>query len=161
MRTLLFSIAAAASALAFASPASAQYYPQPQPYGYGQGYGQGYGHGYNNPYAQRQVGVLMSRIDQLQRDAHQFDRQGRLSSRDAGRIHYQAEELRRLLMHASYNGLNRRERASFDNRLDRLRAHMRNEMRQYRGNDRRWGRNDHRYDRRDRWSDRRDWRGRR
>ena len=35
MRTLLFTVAAAASAMALASPAAAQYYPQPHPQGYG------------------------------------------------------------------------------------------------------------------------------
>ena len=152
MRTLLFSVAAAASALAFASPASAQYYPQPQ----------GYAHGYHNPYNHGQIQVFMARIDRLQRTVHQLDRQGRLSRHDAARIHRSAEQLRQRLIQSSFNGLNRRERALFNQRIDRLNALMRHEMRQYRGNDRRWGRDD-RWDRDDRrgrdgrrWNDRDD-----
>lgn len=152
MRTVLFSLAAAASALALSSPASAQYYPQPQPQPYG------YAHGYHNPYNHGQMRSLMTRIDRLQRDVHRFDRAGRLSNGDAARIHHRAEQLRQRLMHASYNGLNRRERVQFDRSLDQLRANMRHEMRQYRGNDRRWGRRtDGRYDNaHQRWHNRND-----
>lgn len=146
MRKVLFPIVLAASALVAAGPAAAQYYPQPQ----------GYGYGYNNPYNHGQIRVFLNRVDQLQRDVHRFDREGRLSSSDAARIYHRAEEVRQRLIQASYDGLNRRERLEFDRRLDMLRANMRNEMRQYRGDGRRyqeadrWDR-DQNWDRDDRW----------
>lgn len=147
MRTPLFALAAAASALAFASPAAAQYYPYPPA-------PQGPAYGYNNPYNHGQIRNLMVRIDRLQRDAMRFDRQGRLSRRDAANIHHAAEDIRRRLLQASYNGLNRRERVAIGQRIERLRQHMHREMQQYRGHDRRWDRD---YDRaHDRWHDRND-----
>lgn len=122
MRTFLISLAAAASAAAMASPAAAQW-----------GQPQGYAYGYNNPYNYGQVRRFEVRIQQLRHDIRRFDYEGRLSRGDAARLDNAATELHNQLMYLSQNGLSSRERRVFDNRIDRLRATMRNEMRQYRG----------------------------
>lgn len=118
MRKVLFTVATAASALAFAAPASAQYYSGPQaPYGNAYGY-------HNN-----RAHAFLYRIDQFRNDIRQFDREGRLSNREAARLDRQLTQIRSEVLWASQNGLNSRENRVFDNRLDRLRAQMRAEMR--------------------------------
>lgn len=138
MRIFLISLAAAASAVALASPAAAQW-----------GQPQGYAYGYNNPYNYGQVRRFEARIQQLRRDIRRFDMQGRLSRGDAARLDNAAAQLQQQLMYSAQNGLGQRERRVFDNRIDRLRATMRNEMRQLRGSRYRYGNsyNRYRYDR--------------
>jgi hypothetical protein len=143
MRTLLLSIAAAASSIALAAPASAQWVPQPQ----------GYGYGHHNPYNYGQLRNLMTRIDRLQRDIYRMDQRGRLSSRDAARLYHSAEQLRQRVVHASYNGLSRRERLAFDHRVQRLRSALRQEISQ---NRRYYGRNDSYRRSHQRWHQRHD-----
>ena len=122
MRTFLIGLAAAASAAAMASPAAAQW-----------GQPQGYAYGYNNPYNHGQIRRFEVRIQQLRNDIRRFDYEGRLSRGDAARLDNAAVQLHKQLMYSAQNGMSSRERRVFDNRIDRLRATMRNEMRQYRG----------------------------
>lgn len=134
MRTFLISLAAAASAVAMASPAAAQW-----------GQPQGYAYGYNNPYNYGQVRRFEVRIQQLRHDIRRFDAQGRLSRGDAARLDNAAAQLQQQLMYSAQNGLNSRERRVFDHRIDRLRATMRNEMRQLRGSRYRYSNSSNRY----------------
>lgn len=138
MRMFLISLAAAASAVAMASPAAAQW-----------GQPQGYAYGYNNPYNYGQVRRFEVRIQQLRNDIRRFDAQGRLSRGDAARLDNAAAQLQGQLMYSARNGMTSRERRVLDYRIDRLRATMRNEMRQLRGSRYRYGSysNRHHYDR--------------
>ena len=133
MRKVLISAAAAVSALAFAAPAAAQYYPAPAPQPYGNAYG------YNNNYGQ--VRSLQVRIDRLQQRIERFDNRDRISEREASRLRKESRDIERRLRSAARYGLNPREFASIDSRIQRL------EQRIFRdANDgRRWGSN---------WSDR-------
>ena len=128
MRTILFSLAAAASALAVASPASAQYYPAPGPQGYGvPGYGQGnFAH----------TRVLQQRVEQLRQRIHRFDRMNRLSNREARRLDGFAIGLQRRIAQASYRGVNPWERQDIERRIEGLQQAVRYAARD--GN-RRWG----------------------
>ena len=146
MHKFLITVAAAASALAIAAPAAAQYYPAPQ-----RQHGNAYG--YHNNGAQQ----IVYRIDQFRRDVWQFNREGRLSRNETNRIDQQLMRIRNDAFNAGRNGISSRENRSFDQRLDRLRAQMRAEMRD--GNNRRGTWNDRDRDgRNDRYEDDRGYR---
>ena len=142
MRTMIFSVAAAASALAFATPASAQYYPQPQ----------GPAYGYHNNWGH--IRSLQVRINNLQRHIARMDRRDFISEREARRLRDDARDLQHRLSRVSRNGLTPREYANVMNRLQRLEARLYRDAR----DGRRWGRygyNDDRWDRDGRrWQDR-------
>jgi hypothetical protein len=127
MRTVLISLAAAASALVVASPASAQYYPQPQPYGHAYGYNN-YGH----------IRSLQARVNGLQRQIDNLDRRNIVSEREARKLREESRDIERRLFNASRNGLDPREFALLNGRIQRLERHIWQEARD--GN--RWGNRD-------------------
>jgi len=129
MRKTLISIAAAASALAVATPAAAQYYPAPPPPPYGNAYG------YNNNLGH--VRGLQVRIDRLQQRIAQFDRRDRITEREARRLRTESRDIERRLHIAARNGLNPREYASINQRIQRLEQRIFRDTRD--GN--RWGNN--------------------
>jgi len=149
MRKVILTVAAAASALAIATPAAAQYYPAPPPPGYGQGgYGQGgygQGYGYNNRYGA--VRSLQARVDRLQQRIARFDSRDRISEREARRLREESRDIERYLRNSARNGLNQREYASVDYRIQRLEQRIYRDARDGNG----WRRDG---DRRDNWSDR-------
>jgi opacity protein-like surface antigen len=133
-KVLFFAAAAAASAVAIGSPASAQRAPHPAQPGYGaQHYGTpGYGYGRGH---QAQVRQLHQRVEQLRRQINQLHRMNRLSNREARRLDAHAVELHRRIDAAARRGINRRERAEIEYRIDGLRHAIRYETR----DDNRWG----------------------
>lgn len=116
MLKLILGTAIAASALTVAAPAAAQYYPQPQ-YGYGNQYG------YQNDNGQARV--LYARVDQISRQIRQLEYSRRISSGQADRLSYQAQDLRQRLRQLSYGGLNPNERYDVERRLGQLEQRIR------------------------------------
>jgi cell division protein FtsB len=145
MRKVFLTVAAAASALAVATPAAAQYYSAPPPPGYGQGYNHGYnGYGYDNRYGA--VRSLQVRVDRLQQRIARFDARDRITEREARRLRDESRDIERRLRKSARNGLNPREYASINYRVQRLEQRIFRDVRD--GN--RYGYND----RRDNWQDR-------
>jgi hypothetical protein len=128
MRNILIS-AALISAAAVAAPASAQYYPG-RDYGYDRGY-------------DYQGQDIRARIHQLHDRIHRATQRGAISRREAFRLNREIDRLERLYQRYSYNGLNRREHFDLQQRIQNVRAQLRE--------DRRDGRWDDRYDRYGRW----------
>lgn len=127
MRNLFIPLAAAASALAVASPAAAQWgAPQGHAYGYGQN-----NHG--------QVRALQVQVLQLRQTIHQLDRRNRLSNSEARRLDRHAITLLQRIQGAGYRGLNRREFADIQRRIQGLRQAIRYQAR----DGGRWGWNGH------------------
>ena len=121
MRKIILTVAAAASALAIATPAAAQYRPAPQPgYGYNNGYN---GNGYTNYRYDNRYGAvrnLQSRIDRLQQQIARFDGRDRISEREARNLREESRDIEKRLRKSARNGLNQREYASIDYRVQRL-----------------------------------------
>ena len=86
------------------------------------------------------------RIDNLQRRIDQFDSRDRISEREARRLREESRDLERQLRSSSRNGLNQREYANINYRIQQLEQRINRDARD--GN--RWGQNDGRGN----WSDR-------
>ncbi|QIK77740.1 hypothetical protein G7077_01240 [Sphingomonas piscis] len=154
MRKLLIAAATAASALAVAAPASAQYYPQPQRAPYGNAYG------YNN---YGQVRSLQARVNNLQRRIDMMDRRNVLSNKEARKLRDDARDLERRLWNSGRNGINPREYANIEQRIQRIEYRVMRDANDGRGGwgDQRYrngyvdrdrdGRDDRREDDRGRW----------
>lgn len=115
MRKFVIAAALAASTLAAAGPAAAQYYPQGNAYGYNNAYGQ--------------VRRLDARIDALQRQIRNLDRQNILSNREADRLRTESRNLEQRLRYASRNGLNGREIYNVERGIQRLEVRIQREAR--------------------------------
>ena len=115
MRKFVIAAALAASTLAAAAPAAAQYYPQGNAYGYNNAYGQ--------------VRRLDARIDALQRQIRNLDRQNILSNREADRLRTESRNLEQRLRYASRNGLNGREIYNVERGIQRLEVRIQREAR--------------------------------
>jgi hypothetical protein len=129
MRKLLIS-AVLLGTVATAAPAAAQYRGN---YGYQQGQNVG-----------QQLSNLQNRVDNL------FQRR-LISSNEARRLSREIDQTDRLYDRFRRNGLTRQESYEIQNRVQRLRAEIRQERQEGR-----YDRRDDRDDRRDRWDDRRD-----
>jgi TolA-binding protein len=133
MRKLLFSAAAAASAIALGSPAFAQAGPQHHGYSAPPGYGApayGYGRG-----LQGQVRQLHRQVEQLRARINQLHRMNRLSNREARRLDAHAVQLHQRIDAAAFRGINRRQQAEIQYRVEGLRHAISYQARE--GN--RWG----------------------
>jgi hypothetical protein len=141
MRKVLISAAATVSTLAFAAPAAAQWAPAPAPYGNA--------YGYNN---YGQVRSLQARVNNLQRQIDRLDQRRVLSNREARRLRDESRDLERRLHSVSRNGMNPREYASVENRIQRLERNIWQEARD--GNGNRYGYNSYNGYNQNGWVDR-------
>ncbi|MGA0599433.1 hypothetical protein ACO2Q3_01865 [Caulobacter sp. KR2-114] len=114
MKKILLAIAAVASLGAAASASAA-------PYGYGPGPGDG--------------AAIDQRINQISLRIDRGARDGSLNFREARGLRYQLDGIRRLEVRYGRDGLNGRERAELNGRLDRLSYQVRGERHD---GDRRW-----------------------
>lgn len=127
MRKFLIAAATAASALAVAAPASAQYYPQPR----------GNAYGYNN---YGNVRSLQARVNNLQRRIDMLDRRNVLSNKEARNLRDDARDLERRLWNSGRNGINPREYANIEQRLQRIEYRVMRDARDGNGwNNQRYG----------------------
>ncbi len=156
MRSLIFTLAAAASALVIASPASAQLRP-PAHYGYGApaygapSYGAPYGnaYGYNqnrapygNAYGYNQHGGIQrwaQQLNQFRNDVYRLSRSGRFTRAEHRQSMRNIDVVERALRKYSRNGITQREAWDLDRRMANL---QRSIMRSANDNDgrqqRRW-----------------------
>ena len=118
MRKLLVSVAIATATLA-AVPAAAQY----------QGSGWSQRGDNHRGYDQRGVGQLFRELAQTEQRIERSARRGIISPREAVSLRREANQIRRQLHVASRNGLNRREFAQLNFRVDRLEQRVRIERR--------------------------------
>ena len=127
MKKILLSVAALAS-LAAAAPAMAQ------PYGdydrdYNRGYDNGRYYGYERGDNDRGAYNFNARERELAQRIERGRRNGTLSWAEARQLRYQLSQIQYLERRYRVNGLNGRERADLDRRLDRVAIQLRVDMR--------------------------------